>query len=73
MECKKLSMNIRFVTGHKEREKTMEYFCRDCGQLRLSVEMNPTVCQNCKGAHLIIGEVGSLNKEALKAYAQETQ
>jgi hypothetical protein len=45
---------------------TSEYFCNDCGQLRLSFKPKADICGNCGGNNLITGEVNSLNKEQLK-------
>jgi len=43
-----------------------EYFCNDCGQLRLPFKPKADICGNCGKTNLIIGEVNSLNKEQLK-------
>ena len=53
--------------------KSKEYFCNGCGQLRLSVGCNPEKCNNCNGTDLIIGDLNSLNKDALKKEFKETQ
>jgi len=44
-----------------------EYFCKSCGQLRLSFERDPGQCGNCDSTKLIVGEVGCLNKNLLKS------
>lgn len=43
-----------------------EYFCRDCGQLRLSYLDKTEVCGNCGSSNIVKGEPGKLNKEVLK-------
>lgn len=42
-----------------------EYFCNDCGQLRLAMS-RPTTCGACESADLVIGEVNALDGNALK-------
>jgi hypothetical protein len=42
-----------------------EYFCNDCGQLRLAMS-RPTECGSCKSTDLVIGEVNALDSSALK-------
>jgi len=42
-----------------------EYFCCRCRQLRLSCIADKTTCKNCGNKDLIVGPVGSLDKEAL--------
>ena len=45
-----------------------EYFCKDCGQLRLAVakEREGYLCANCNSNNITTGDVNALNKEALK-------
>ena len=42
-----------------------EYFCKACMQLRLSLNADKTHCLNCGSEDLIVGEVGTLDKQAL--------
>jgi len=44
----------------------VEYFCYDCGQIRLSIEEFDSICKHCGSTNVIAGAVGSLDKEALK-------
>ncbi len=47
---------------------SFEYFCRDCNQLRLHVGPHGTrnpKCGNCSSTNLVIGELGSLDKQKL--------
>lgn len=44
---------------------TQEYFCNNCGQFKGSFIKN-IKCFNCSSLDIIIGEVNSLDKEALK-------
>lgn len=44
---------------------TCEYFCKDCGQLRLSFLNETTQCGNCKSNDIIKGDIGELNKVVL--------
>ena len=60
-------MNIAIVKGRTDEGHDYEYFCHECHQLRLSVGMKPTECQNCHSANLTVGEVGELDKAALAA------
>lgn len=41
-----------------------EYFCKACYQLRLAFGVVAS-CANCGCDRLLVGEVGTLNKEAL--------
>ncbi|MAE81547.1 MAG: hypothetical protein CMB80_02335 [Flammeovirgaceae bacterium] len=56
-----------------ERGKIMaiEYFCYNCGQLRLvpfEIKTNAKrICGNCGSTNTIKGAPGSLNKKQLKA------
>ncbi len=43
-----------------------EYFCTHCFQLRLTYIRHPLQCQNCMGSHIIVGDRGTLDKEALR-------
>ena len=47
---------------------TCEYFCLQCGQLRLSFDKNkdPEKCWNCGSMKLVVGEINGLDKESLK-------
>lgn len=42
-----------------------EYFCMHCRQLRLSLVKDKSRCQNCGNMDLVVGPVGSLDKDAL--------
>jgi len=44
----------------------VEYFCYDCGQLRLSIDSFDGFCKHCGSANTVSGPVDSLDKEALK-------
>lgn len=44
----------------------VEYFCNDCGQLRLSIDTFDGYCKHCGSANTTSGPVGSLDKETLK-------
>jgi molybdenum cofactor biosynthesis enzyme MoaA len=44
-----------------------EYFCMNCGQLRLCLDKKLTTCGNCNSPIKIIGKVGELNGKKLKA------
>ena len=44
----------------------VEYFCNNCGQLRLSIDEFDGICKHCDSTDVITGEIGSLDKEALK-------
>lgn len=45
-----------------------EYFCLDCGQLRLCCsDPKRNTCGNCGSGNLIKGKIDSLNKEKLKS------
>jgi len=48
-------------------ESAKEYFCNECGQLRLSLSGNPKVCGNCRSDNLTVGELNTLDKDYLKA------
>ena len=48
-------------------EESLEYFCNGCGQLRLALKHRPTRCLNCMSTNLVVGAVGTLDKEKLKA------
>ena len=56
-------MNI--IKGDKAGLHT-EYFCFDCGQLRLSLTEDKSKCKNCGSTNIITGEVGELDKQKLK-------
>ena len=43
----------------------VEYFCCRCRSLRLSPKGTPQLCGLCSNHDLIIGPIGSLDKEAL--------
>jgi DNA-directed RNA polymerase subunit RPC12/RpoP len=48
-----------------------EYFCFNCGQLRLYLTVfevydKPTKCRNCGSYNIKVGEINTLNKEELK-------
>lgn len=43
-----------------------EYFCKDCGQLRLCLDSNSTGCGNCRSTRLIIVELCGLDRIKLK-------
>lgn len=43
-----------------------EYFCNNCGQLRLSLIADKTKCHNCNSSDIVKGDMGSLNKDKLK-------
>ena len=45
--------------------KATEYFCNDCGQLRLNL-VERTTCGNCGKSNIVVGEVGALDKDNLK-------
>lgn len=42
-----------------------EYFCKECGQLRLSLRSEKR-CGNCGSFNIVIGKVGELDKSTLK-------
>ena len=44
----------------------IEYFCRGCGQLRLSISGYPKRCVSCGSTDLIKARPGVLDKAALK-------
>ncbi|HDZ15190.1 hypothetical protein LCGC14_2036110 [marine sediment metagenome] len=43
-----------------------EYFCYNCGQLRLSIGVTSESCSNCGSLHILKGEPGKLDKKFLK-------
>jgi len=45
--------------------KKSEYFCKKCHQLRLSLKDDKSCCGNCGSADIIVGDCGTLDKEAL--------
>ena len=47
-----------------------EYFCKDCGQLRLNAA-NSQTCGNCGSQNLIHGSIGTLDKKSLKLAFKE--
>ena len=49
-----------------ETSQSREYFCNNCGQLRLSLTSITIRCGNCNSTDILIGMVGGLNKEELK-------
>ncbi len=50
-----------------------EYFCKMCGQLRLSFDEELTRCGNCKSLLIVRGKLGELNKAQLKADHENEQ
>lgn len=49
-------------------DKPHEYFCKGCGQLRLSLKGRPQKCQNCESENIIAAErLNELDKDKLKA------
>lgn len=49
----------------------LEYFCKDCGQLRLSFLKQTIKCAHCGSKKIIKGKPGELNKEKLKQQYKE--
>ena len=47
--------------------KPYEYFCKGCGQLRLSYRPNTHGCANCNSSDIVRGRKGKLDKGRLKA------
>lgn len=47
-------------------EPQFEYFCNDCGQLRLSFDEKLTACGNCGNADIIKAAMRGLNAAELK-------
>jgi hypothetical protein len=45
---------------------TYEYFCKDCGQLRLCLNPKLKGCGNCGSLRIIRGSLESLPKDKLK-------
>ena len=43
-----------------------EYFCQDCGQLRLCLDPKLNTCGNCGVLKIIKGNYSSLDKDSLK-------
>ena len=58
-------MNIKVVEDGKRGPAT-EYFCFDCGHLRLTFVANNSICMNCGSTNIVAGKVGELDKDALK-------
>jgi len=58
---KKMDINREGKSG-----KATEYFCFDCGQLRLSLISEKTKCKSCGSLNIITGECGELDKQKLK-------
>ena len=56
-------MNIALRTGEIV-EKSFEYFCKNCLQLRLSLVMCDT-CGNCGSDQIIKGDLETLDKKKL--------
>lgn len=50
-----------------------EYFCYDCGQLRLLFINNKTGCGNCGSDNIISGKPGELDKAKLKKEYHESR
>lgn len=49
-----------------------EYFCKRCGQLRLSTGLQyPTYCRNCFSESIVVGEAGKLDKDKWKSWYEE--
>ncbi len=46
--------------------KGTEYFCNDCGQIRLSLIVDKSKCDNCGSKNIIVGKINELDVEALK-------
>ncbi|KKL53177.1 hypothetical protein LCGC14_2278010 [marine sediment metagenome] len=58
-------MQLRNVHFWGKSGPATEYFCTRCRQLRLSCIADKSRCRFCGNKDLIIGPVGSLDKEAL--------
>ena len=58
-------MDIKIVENGKHGPAT-EYFCYDCGQLRLTYTDKKSICMNCGSTNIVAGKVGELDKDALK-------
>jgi DNA-directed RNA polymerase subunit RPC12/RpoP len=44
-----------------------EYFCYNCGHLRLSVDSKkPILCKNCSSDNILIGRPDTLDADALR-------
>ena len=43
-----------------------EYFCKDCGQIRLCFDPDQVGCKFCGSIRIITGEVNELDKDKLK-------
>ena len=48
-----------------------EYYCHVCQQLRLSLNKDKSMCFNCGSTWITVGEIGSLDKQALKEIRYE--
>lgn len=55
-----------YIASKGKPGKTTEYFCFDCGQLRLSLTNDKDNCLNCGNDNIKHAEPGTLDKEALK-------
>lgn len=65
MSCGDVLMLIAYILP-KNTPNPTEYFCLSCGQLRLDYSRNKAYCKNCGSKDIITGQIGSLDKEALK-------
>lgn len=52
-------------------DEPFEYFCKNCQQLRLCFVPQSRACRNCSSTDLVIGKVGTLNKQKLVDEALE--
>ncbi len=43
-----------------------EYFCKNCQQLRLSLNADKAKCHNCGSHNIVTGNIGELDKQSLK-------
>lgn len=48
-----------------------EYFCYDCGQLRLDLRKKTLYCGYCGSPDIKVGKPGALDKDALKKEFEE--
>jgi len=55
----------RFVLLVEGKGPSLEYFCCSCRQLRLALDGYPKKCGNCGNKDLIMGCIGTLDKDAL--------
>lgn len=58
-------ITLVFIT---DQDSNFEYFCQDCGQIRLSIKGNKEFsgCGNCGSFNAVIGPVDSLDVGILK-------